>query len=70
MYTGLVTVLGFRLLWMNFIYPYLPFSGDGPKDIFFLFVCFSISWILSLTAYSVTFSVIYSRFKRGKVKEL
>ncbi len=70
MINSIVTVLLWRVIWMNFIYPGMTFTGDGVKDIFNVFICYSISWTMSFVIGTVIFILLYARYKRGKVKQL
>lgn len=70
MISSIFTVLVWRVIWMNFIYPYMTFTGEGVKDIFNLYICYSISWSMTFVAIAATFILLYVRYKKGKVKEL
>ena len=70
MINSIVTVLLFRIVWMSAIYPSLPFGPDPVKNIFNLYSCYMVSWTLSLIAITVMFFIVYSRYKRGKVRVL
>ena len=70
MLNSIATILIFRVIWMTAIYPYLPVGEDPVANIFNLYSCYMVSWTLSLIVMTVMFSVIYHRYKRGKVKIL
>ena len=70
MLNSIVTVLIFRIIWMNFIYTNLPTTSDPVSNIFNLYSCYMVSWTLSLITCTVMFFVLYYRYKRGKVKSL
>ena len=60
---SVISVLLLRIVWMRFIYPQSP-TPD------MLYLCYSISWILSFLIAISAFLVIYARFKKGKIKKL
>ena len=70
MLNSIVTVLIFRIIWMNFIYTNLPLKPDPVSNIFNLYSCYMVSWTLSLIACTVMFFIIYTRYKKGEVKAL
>ena len=70
MMNSMVTVILFRTIWMNFIYPNMTFVGDPVKDVFNVFVCYMFSWTMSLLVQTVLFAVIYGRYKKGIVKKV
>jgi hypothetical protein len=70
MLNSIVTVLLFRVVWMSLIYPNLPLKPDPVPNIFNLYSCYMVSWTLSLITCAAMFFIIYSRYKRGKVKAL
>ncbi len=70
MLNSIVTVLIFRVIWMNLIYTSLPTRPDPVSNIFNLYSCYMVSWTLSLIACTVMFFIIYTRYKRGKIKSL
>lgn len=70
MINGIATTLLFRVVWMTFIYPYLPVSGDGVKDIHNLYSCYSWSWGLNLAFNAIIFFFIYRAYKKGHVKNV
>ena len=70
MLNSIVTVLLFRVVWMNLIYTNLPTTADPVNNIFNLYSCYMVSWTLSLITCAGMFFIIYARYKRGKVKAL
>ena len=60
---NIIWVLGFRLIWMNFIYPMAP-------SFFLLMACFPISWILMTLTNVVYTCLVYSRYRKGKYRRL
>ena len=70
MYNSMVTVILFRTVWMNFIYPNMTFIGEPVKDIFNVYVCYMISWTMSLIVQSIFFIIIYSRYMKGHGKRI
>jgi putative MATE family efflux protein len=65
MLNSIITVLGFRLVWMWFVYPVLDAAN---RTIDNLYLCYPISWTLSLLAHLTTFLIIYTRYRKGKIK--
>ncbi len=65
MINTVITVFGFRTVWMQFIYPVLV--ENYGKRIEFVFVCFTVSWVLTLIVHAVTFLFVYAKYKKGKV---
>ena len=70
MLNSIVTVLIFRIIWMNLIYTNLPTTSDPVSNIFNLYSCYMVSWTLSLIACTAIFFTLYHRYKHGKVKSL
>ena len=70
MYNSVVTVILFRTIWMNFIYPNMTFSGDPVKDIMNVYECYIISWLMSIAVQIVLFAIVYARYMKGKGKEI
>jgi Na+-driven multidrug efflux pump len=68
MLNSVVTVVLFRTVWMNFIYPNMTFVGDPIKDIFNVYECYIISWIMSLAVQIVIFFAVYKRYMKEKIK--
>jgi Na+-driven multidrug efflux pump len=66
MLNSVVTVVLFRTVWMNFIYPNMTFVGDPVKDIFNVYECYIISWIMSLAVQAVLFFAVYNRYAKGR----
>jgi Na+-driven multidrug efflux pump len=66
MLNSVVTVVLFRTVWMNFIYPNMTFVGDPIKDIFNVYECYIISWIMSLAVQIVIFFAVYDRYVKEK----
>jgi putative MATE family efflux protein len=56
-------VLGFRVIWMAFIYPLYPTYTS-------LVQCFVVSWGMTTVCNVVIFAIIYARYKRGKYKRI
>ena len=67
MLNSIITVLCFRIFWLEVIYPRLDALNHTIENVY---VCFTISWLLSLLAHTVMFFIIYTRYKRGKVKQI
>jgi len=61
--TSLITVFGFRMIWMWFIYPIF-------ETYHVLMMCFAVSWTLRTILYIIFFIVIAGRYKRGKYSNL
>ncbi len=59
MINNIVAVLGFRVVWMIFVYPLDP----TPE---MLYVCYPISWSISCLLQITTAAIIYSRYRKGK----
>ena len=66
MLNSVVTVVLFRTIWMNFIYPYMTFVGDPVKDIFNVYECYIISWVMSLVVQIVLFFAVYRRYVKDE----
>lgn len=60
-FASAVTILGFRLVWMTFIYHLNP-TPD------MLYVCFSLSWILQFIVLVTVATIFYSKYKKDKLK--
>ena len=56
---SLTTVLGFRTVWMTFLYPHFP-------TFHVLMQCFTVSLIFRCVVYIVFFLAVYGRYKKGK----
>ena len=61
--TSLTTVLGFRTVWMTFVYPKIP-------TFHVLMQCFTVSLFLRAAAYLIFFLVVYRRYKKGKYAKM
>ena len=57
---SVITVLAFRVFWMNFIYPHY-------ETIDALLFCFTCSWILHLILISATFAFAFTRYRRHAI---
>ena len=57
---SVITVLAFRIFWMNFIYPHY-------ETIDALLFCFTCSWILHLILISATFAFAFTRYRRHAI---
>ena len=60
---SVVCVLGFRVVWMTWIYPLNP-------TFHMLMACFLVSWLLMLATNTVMFTVVYLRYRKGKYRQL
>ena len=59
---SIISVFGFRILWMNLIYPINPTYG-------MLTQCYLVSWILTFIVNIMVFSYLYfAKFKKHKLK--
>ncbi|MBQ9084297.1 MAG: polysaccharide biosynthesis C-terminal domain-containing protein [Clostridia bacterium] len=70
MLNSVVNVLLFRVIWMTFIYPFMPTVGVLVEDIANLYVCYTFSWSLCLIVNIIVCSIIYIRFRKGKYKRV
>lgn len=70
MLNSVVTVILFRTVWMNFIYPNMTFVGDPVKDIFNVYECYIFSWILGMLVQLVIFIFVYRKYMAGKGKKI
>jgi Na+-driven multidrug efflux pump len=61
MITSLITVLGFRVVWMAWVYPHYMII----ESLYFCFIC---SWILTMLVNLVMFIVVYTRYRRGRLR--
>ena len=61
--TSLLSVFGFRMIWMNFVYPHFA------PSFLHLILCFTISWIINLSFQVAGFAFYYARFRKGKYKK-
>ena len=55
--TNIAFNLGFRILWMQFIYPLKPEFST-------IVLCFTVSWILNMIFYAIFTSIVYFRYTR------
>lgn len=60
---AVVWVLGFRFVWMTWIYPLNP-------NFFMLMICFAVSWALTMMTNIVMGSIVYIRYRKGKYRRL
>lgn len=60
---SVLCVLGFRVVWMTWIYPLNP---TFPMLIY----CFFVSWLLMLVTNILFSSIVFTRYRRGKYKRL
>ena len=60
---SIVCVLGFRVVWMTWIYPLNP-------TFHMLMACFLVSWLLMLITNTAMFTVVYLRYRKGKYRQL
>ena len=67
MINSVLTVLVFRFVWVEFIYPPLDAANHHISN---LFVCYTYSWTLNLIVQSIMFAFVFVRYLRGRVKEL
>ncbi len=61
--TSFTTVLGFRVVWMAFVYPRF-------ETFHVLMQCFTVSLFLRAIAYFVFYVIVYQRYKNGKYARL
>lgn len=62
--SSIFSVLVFRVIWMNLIYPLWPVPD-------MLYICFVVSWAINLLICSSAFFIIYfTKFKKDKLKAL
>ncbi len=62
--SNIAFTLGFRTIWMQFVYPYSPTFEN-------LMLCFTVSWTLNMLLYSVFFAFVYIRYtKNGICKKI
>jgi Na+-driven multidrug efflux pump len=59
-FESVITVLAFRVFWMNYIYPHY-------ETIDALLFCFTCSWILHLVLISATFAFAFFRYRRHAI---
>lgn len=63
MLTSVLSILGVRVLWMAFVYP-----NHMTYD--WLFLCYTVTWCLSMLVHIITFGIIFIRYRHGHVKAL
>lgn len=63
MLNSIFSVLILRFFWMFFIYPHFMTINN-------VYLCFSVSWVLSLAINTTMFLVIYKKYKIGKLKTI
>ena len=63
MISSIITILVFRLIWMTFVYPL-------DMTIYNLYVCFTYSWILSMLVHSASFTAVFRRYLKNKIKSI
>ncbi|MBE6578100.1 MAG: MATE family efflux transporter [Ruminococcaceae bacterium] len=62
--TNIFFNLGFRVMWMQFIYP-------QRADFATIMLCFPVSWLLNMLFYAIFFTVVYIRYtKKGICKKI
>lgn len=57
------SILGFRFVWLTYVYP-AYFAGDPVG----LYVCYPLSWLLTLLLLSAEFIFVWVRFLRGRIR--
>ncbi len=62
--TNIAINLGFRVIWMQFIYPLYPHFVT-------IMQCYTVAWILNLVFYILFSSIVYTRYvRKGICKEI
>ena len=62
--TNIFFHLGFRVIWMQFVYPLYP-------QYVTVIQCFVLSWIMNFIFYAIFFSIVYVRYvKYGKCRRV
>ena len=62
--TNIAINLGFRVIWMQFVYPLYPHFAT-------IMQCYTVAWILNLVFYILFSSIVYTRYvKKGICKEI
>ncbi len=62
--TNIIFTLGFRVLWMQVIYPM-------NQSFYMVVLCFTVSWLINMLFYGACFAVIYYRYvKRGICRKI
>lgn len=68
---SIVSVLGFRVIWMTFIYPPHRVLTEPIQSMHWIVMCWPISWTLLLTANVVIVLYLYfGKLKKGRLKKL
>lgn len=62
-FNAVVWGLGFRFVWMTWIYPLNP-------TFFMLIICFSVSGALTMVTNIIMGSIVYIRYRKGKYRRL
>lgn len=70
MLNSLFSTILLKAVWVMWIYPHLPVTGDAVKDIMNVYYCYMLSWVLSFVIQVIMFSVVYRRYLAGKIKEI
>lgn len=60
---NLAWILGFRVLWMTFLYPLYP-------SYLCLILCFFVSWFGMLFCNGISLSVVWRRYRKGKMAKM
>ncbi|MBQ8719598.1 MAG: MATE family efflux transporter [Clostridia bacterium] len=63
MLNNIVAVLGFRIIWMFFVYPQSP----TPE---MLYLCYPISWSISVLMQIIVLLIVYARYRKGKLVKI
>ena len=62
--TNIAFTLGFRVIWMQFVYPLKPEFST-------VMLCFTVSWILNMLFYAIFTAFVYRRYvKKGICKKI
>ena len=67
MINSILTVFVFRIFWLEVAYPRLEAINHVIDNVY---MCYSISWILTFIAHAITFAIVYARYKKGKLKQI
>lgn len=63
MVSQLLSTIAFRTFWMQIVYPHFPTFK-------IIMMCYTVSWIITGLGQTITFIYVYTRYQRGKLKEL
>lgn len=63
MFSNIISTVVFRTIWMQFIYPM-------NKTYIMIMICYTISWGIMAVGNTITFSYVYSRYKKGYVRKI